>query len=78
LGNSIVLGLYQGTREIFVVMSDKVKNYEKLYREYENLYWKELEENIKLNEEIEQLKWKTHILERKIKSLGNMGKYEKI
>lgn len=50
-------------------MGDKVKNYEKLYREYENLYWKELEENIKLHEEIDQLKWKTHILERKIKNL---------
>jgi hypothetical protein len=45
---------------------------------YENLYWKEVEENIKLNEEIEQLKWKIHRMERKIKSLENMGKYEKI
>jgi DNA invertase Pin-like site-specific DNA recombinase len=44
---------------------------------YENLYWKEVEENIKLNEEIEQLKWKIHRLESKIKSLENMGKYEK-
>jgi cell shape-determining protein MreC len=69
LGNSIVLGLYQGTREIFVVMSDKVKNYEKLYREYENLYWKELEENIELREENDQLKWKIHLLESRIKSL---------
>lgn len=30
---------------------------------YEDLYWKEVEENIKLNEEIEQLKWKIHLLE---------------
>jgi hypothetical protein len=45
---------------------------------YENLYWKEVEENIKLNEEIEQLKWKIHLLESKIKSLENMRKYEKI
>lgn len=51
---------------------------------YENLYWKELEENIELREENDQLKWKTHILERKIKSLElclelweNMKKYDK-
>lgn len=51
-------------------MSDKkTKDYEKLYREYENLYWKELEENIELHEEIDQLKWKMRILESKIKSL---------
>lgn len=50
-------------------MSDKkTKDYEKLYREYENLYWKELEENIKLHEEIDQLKWKIRCLEGKIKS----------
>ena len=36
---------------------------------YENLYWKEVEENIELNEVIEQLKWKIHRLESKIKSL---------
>jgi hypothetical protein len=34
---------------------------------YEILYWAEVEENIKLNEEIEQLKWKIHLLENKIK-----------
>lgn len=34
---------------------------------YETLYWKEVEENIKLTEEIEQLKWKIHLLENKIK-----------
>ena len=45
---------------------------------YENLYWKEVEENIKLNEEIEQLKWKIHLLESKIKSLELLEKYEKI
>jgi ubiquinone biosynthesis protein UbiJ len=50
-------------------MGDKVKNYENLYREYENLYWKELEENIKLHDEIDQLKWKIHRLESRIKSL---------
>jgi hypothetical protein len=50
-------------------MGDKVKNYENLYREYENLYWKELEENIKLHVEIDQLKWKIHRLESRIKSL---------
>jgi hypothetical protein len=49
-------------------MDDKI-NYEKLYREYEPLYWKEVEENIKLHEEIDQLKWKIRIQESKIKSL---------
>lgn len=34
---------------------------------YEILYWAEVEENIKLNEEIEQLKWKIHLLENKVK-----------
>lgn len=33
---------------------------------YETKYWEELEENIKLREEIEQLKWKIHILENKL------------
>ena len=36
---------------------------------YETLYWEEVKENIKLNEEIEQLKWKIHLLENKIKRL---------
>ena len=36
---------------------------------YETLYWAELEENIKLNEEIEKLKWKIYLLENKIKRL---------
>lgn len=36
---------------------------------YEELYWKEVEVNIKLNEEIEKLKWKIHLLERKIQLL---------
>lgn len=53
-----------------VVMNDKKsKDYEKLYREYENLYWKKLEENIELHDEIDQLKWKIRCLEGKIKSL---------
>ena len=34
---------------------------------YEHLYWQELDENIKLNEEIERLKWKIHCLECKLK-----------
>ena len=51
-------------------MSDKkTKDYEKLYREYENLYWKELEENIELHDEIDELKWKIRCMEGKIKSL---------
>lgn len=36
---------------------------------YEELYWKEVEENIKLNEEVEKLKWKIHLLEKKIQLL---------
>ena len=35
---------------------------------YERKYWDELEENLKLREEIEQLKWKIHILENKLKN----------
>ena len=54
-------------------MSDK-KNYEKLYREYENLYWKELEENIELHEKIDKLKWEIFTLENKIKILEFYGK----
>lgn len=50
-------------------MEDKKVNYENLYREYEDLYWKEVEENIKLNEEIDKLKWKIFLMEIKIKSL---------
>lgn len=34
---------------------------------YEILYYEEVKENIKLNEEIERLKWKIHLLENKIK-----------
>ena len=34
---------------------------------YETLYWAEVEENIKLTEEIEKLKWQIHLLENKIK-----------
>lgn len=36
---------------------------------YEDLYWKELEENIKLHEEIDRLKWEIIILKSKIKAL---------
>ena len=36
---------------------------------YETLYWAEVEENIKLTEEIEQLKWKIYLMENKIKRL---------
>ena len=42
-------------------MGDKINS--------ETLYWKEVEENIKLTEEIEQLKWKIYLLENKIKGL---------
>ena len=38
-------------------------------KSYEVLYWDEVEENIKLTEEIEKLKWKIHLLENKIKRL---------
>lgn len=33
---------------------------------YERKYWEEVDENLKLREEIEQLKWKIHILENKL------------
>lgn len=33
---------------------------------YEREYWKEVEENLKLQEEIDQLKWKIHLLEKKL------------
>ena len=36
---------------------------------YETLYLAEVDENIKLNEENEHLKWKIHLLENKIKRL---------
>lgn len=35
---------------------------------YEKEYWKEVEENLKLQEEIEQLKWKIHCLEKKLEN----------
>jgi hypothetical protein len=35
---------------------------------YEREYWKEVEENLKLQEEIEQLKWKIHCLEKKLET----------
>lgn len=35
---------------------------------YEALYWKEVQENIKLNEEIQTLKWKIHLLEKKLEN----------
>ena len=34
---------------------------------YETLYWAEVEENNKLTDEIEKLKWQIHLLENKIK-----------
>ena len=33
---------------------------------YEREYWKEVEENLKLQEEIEHLKWKIYSLENKL------------
>lgn len=35
--------------------------------DYEKLYWKEVEENIKLTEEIEKLKWQIKMLESKVR-----------
>lgn len=35
---------------------------------YERKYWEEVEENLKLQEEIEQLKWKIYILEKKLET----------
>ena len=34
---------------------------------YKRKYWEEVEENLKLQEEIEQLKWKIHLLTNKLK-----------
>ena len=42
---------------------------------YENLYWKEVEENIQLQEKIEKLEWQLHIAEIKIKNLSLCGKH---
>ena len=33
---------------------------------YETKYWEEVEENIKLQEEIDNLKWKIQLLENKL------------
>lgn len=33
---------------------------------YERKYWEEVGENLQLKEEIEQLKWKIHLLENKL------------
>jgi len=38
---------------------------------YERKYWEEVEENLKLQEEIEQLKWKIHCLENKLNIKSN-------
>jgi hypothetical protein len=35
---------------------------------YERKYWEEVDENLKLREEIEQLKWKIHLLEKKLET----------
>ena len=35
---------------------------------YEQKYWEEVGENLKLQIEIEQLKWKIHILEKKLET----------
>lgn len=35
---------------------------------YERKYWEEVEENLKLREEIEQLNWKIHLLEKKLET----------
>ena len=38
---------------------------------YERKYWEEVEENLKLQEEIEQLKWKIRLLTNKLKEKNN-------
>lgn len=38
---------------------------------YERKYWEEVDENLKLREEIEQLKWKIHCLEKKLNIKSN-------
>lgn len=41
---------------------------DKMSKFYERKYWEEVEENLKLQEEIEQLKWKIHIMEKKLET----------
>lgn len=41
---------------------------------YETKYWEEVEENIKLQEEIDNLKWKIHLLEKKLNIKTNSMK----
>jgi len=41
-------------------MSDNMEKF------YETKYWEEVEENIKLQEEIDNLKWKIQLLENKL------------
>lgn len=43
--------------------------------DYEKLYWKEVEENIQLQEKIEKLEWQLHLAEIKIKNLRLCGKH---
>lgn len=38
---------------------------------YETKYWEEVEENIKLQEEIDKLNWKIHLLENKLNIKNN-------
>lgn len=42
---------------------------------YEELYWKEVEENIQLQEKIENLEWQLYLAEIKIKNLRLCGKH---
>ena len=35
---------------------------------YERKYFEEVDENLRLREEIEQLKWKIHVLEKKLET----------
>jgi hypothetical protein len=45
-----------------IIMKDETAEF------YERKYWEEVEENLKLQEEIEQLKWKIRLLKNKLKT----------
>lgn len=53
-----------------IIVGEKMNNID-----YEKLYWKEVEENIQLQEKIEKLEWQLHLAEIKIKNLRLCGKH---
>lgn len=57
------------------VLSDIIVGGKMSNIDYEKLYWKEVEENIQLQEKIEKLEWQLYLAESKIKNLRLCGKY---